>query len=173
MKQLCPRLCALALVLTLLTAAVPVCRADSDAFGVLVHQTDTPLQEGAVYTETVYLSDADNPRREYYFTYTPGGAVTPQVVYGDSVSGRLTAGAAAGELESRGLRSLGGVNGDFFVSSGNPIGLMVSGGKLLSSDATLPALGFTADGTAVMGSPALTMTLTRSEERRVGKECRL
>lgn len=162
MKHLFPRCCALLLVLVLLTASVPVCFADSEAFGVLVHQSDTPLQEGGLYTETVYLSSAGNPRREYYFTYTPGGAAVPQVVYGDSVSGRLTAAAAAGQLEAQGFRVLGGINGDFFVSSGNPIGLMVSGGALLSSDATLPAIGFRADGTAVMGSPALTMTLTGS-----------
>ena len=125
MKHLFPRCCALLLVLVLLTASVPVCFADSEAFGVLVHQSDTPLQEGGLYTETVYLSSAGNPRREYYFTYTPGGAAVPQVVYGDSVSGRLTAAAAAGQLEAQGFRVLGGINGDFFVSSGNPIGLMV------------------------------------------------
>ena len=52
-----------------------------------------------------------------------------------------------------------GINGDFFnTSNGLPIGILVSDGKLLSSDGGYYAIGFREDGSAVIGKPGLSVT---------------
>ena len=49
-----------------------------------------------------------------------------------------------------------GINGDFYnVSTGLPIGLVITDGVLRSSDAGYYAIGFRADGTAVLGKPGV------------------
>ncbi len=161
MKRNLSRCGALLLALLLLFAAVPVRAADSNAYGVLYHSADTPLHTNVTYTKNVFWSDYyKDLRQENYFTYTPGGPAWPVVVSGDSVTSRLTGSAAAADQASLGRRVVAGINGDFFVSTGNPIGLMISEGRLLSSDGGLPAIGFLADGTAIAGSPAMKMTVT-------------
>ncbi|MGI6182056.1 MAG: phosphodiester glycosidase family protein, partial [Agathobaculum sp.] len=61
-------------------------------------------------------------------------------------------------LEKQGHSVIGGTNADFFVmSSGIPIGLVIDKGTLISSDAWQYAVGFTEDGTAVMGRPTMSM----------------
>ena len=52
-----------------------------------------------------------------------------------------------------------GINGDFFnTGNGLPIGILVSEGNLLSSDAGYYAIGFRADGSAVIGKPGVTVS---------------
>ena len=64
-------------------------------------------------------------------------------------------------LESQGKSVIGGTNADFFVmSSGVPIGLVIDEGELISSDAWQYAVGFKADGSAVMGRPTMSMTVS-------------
>ena len=85
--------------------------------------------------------------------------VRPVVVYGSSVCDRLTTAAAAQYYEQNGYRVVGAINGDFYdTSTGFPLGLLVSGGMLLSGSANYYAVGFRADGSAVMGAPKLSIT---------------
>ena len=89
-------------------------------------------------------------------TYTPNEDVTPIVTYGDTLTSRITVSSAAKSLESQGYRVVTGINGDFFnTSTGLPIGLVVSEGELLSTDGGYYAIGFRADGTAVLGKPTV------------------
>ena len=46
------------------------------------------------------------------------------------------------------------------MSSGIPIGLVIDEGELISSDAWQYAVGFKADGTAVMGRPTMSMSVS-------------
>ena len=85
--------------------------------------------------------------------------VRPVVVYGSSVCDRLTTAAAAQYYEQNGYRVVGAINGDFYdTSTGFPLGLLVSRGMLLSGSANYYAVGFRADGSAVMGAPKLSIT---------------
>jgi len=155
---------ALLLALVLLLTAVPATAVDSEAYGTLRHSAETALHHGVTHYNNIYWSDYySDLRQENYFVYTPGGAVRPVVAAGSSVSGRLTGKTAAAELEAKGLRVVAGVNGDYFEASGTPIGLLIADGRLLSSDAGLPAVGFTAQGQAVIGQPMLTFTLTDAD----------
>ena len=85
--------------------------------------------------------------------------VRPVASYGSSVTGRSTVSQAAQKYESLGYRVVGAINGDFYdTATGYPLGILVSDGELLSGSEEYYAVGFRADGTAVMGMPQLVMT---------------
>ena len=155
---------SLILILSLVLSLVPgASMAAPSAYGSEVQSWAAALHDNAsLHDGTFWSEEYDRPRHEYYFTYTPGGPVTPAVTYGESVCGRETVGDAAAAYEAQGYRVVGGINGDFYdTSSGCPLGIVISGGELLSGsdDALIQtdeydkyyAVGFRADGTAVMG----------------------
>lgn len=91
--------------------------------------------------------------------------VRPVVGYGSSVCDRVTAAATAQYFESAGYRVLGVINGDFYdTATGFPLGLLVSGGELLSSAGGYYAVGFRPDGSVVMGQPQLAITAQAGEQ---------
>lgn len=84
--------------------------------------------------------------------------VRPAASYGSSVCGRSTVSEAAAKYEAQGYRIVGAINGDFYdTATGYPLGILVSGGELLSGSSEYYAAGFRADGTAVMGYPQLSI----------------
>ena len=146
------------LIVAMLLTMVPAYAADEDsaAYGQRMTSHTTQLNEGTTLDTGAYWSTYyAGARQETYVTYSPNSAVTPVVTYGGSVTARQTASSAAAELEDLGYRVVAGVNGDFFDSNGVPTGILVSGGYLLSSDGGNYAVGFRADGSAVIGRPAL------------------
>lgn len=92
----------------------------------------------------------------------PAG-VRPVASFGSSVCARSTVSEAAQKYESLGYRVVGAINGDFYdMATGYPLGILVSDGELLSGSPEYYAVGFRADGSAVMGAPNLTMTAVSS-----------
>ncbi len=84
--------------------------------------------------------------------------VRPAASYGGSVCGRSTVSEAAAKYEGQGYRVVGAINGDFYdTATGYPLGILISGGELLSGSSEYYAAGFRADGSAVMGSPQLSI----------------
>ena len=131
----------------------------SDAYGEQLVQREIPLQEGVDLHSEIYWSNYySDLRQEFYVTYTPGGGATPVVSFGGYVTNRSTVMSAAQTLESSGYRVLAGFNADFFDSNGTPTGLLISDGALISSDGGNYAVGFKADGSAVIGSPGLSLS---------------
>ena len=159
MKRALSLILALALVLALAPATA---LAVSDAYGNEIWLQDTAIHQGVTLSDNVYWSTYYSQlRHEYYITYTPGQQVVPVVAYGESVCDRLTASTAVKNYEAMGYRVVGSINGDFYdTATGYPLGLLVSGGEILSGSANYYAVGFRADGSAVMGSPKLQITLT-------------
>ncbi|MDE7246148.1 MAG: phosphodiester glycosidase family protein, partial [Oscillospiraceae bacterium] len=92
-------------------------------------------------------------------SYSAASGIQPVVYFGSSVCNLTTTEAAARYYADNGYRVLGAVNGDFFdMSVGYPLGIMVSGGQLLSGSSEYYAAGFRKDGSVVMGAPKLTIT---------------
>ena len=60
-------------------------------------------------------------------------------------------------LAQEGYRVVAGINADFFDGNGTPTGILISGGELLSSDGGNNAVGFKADGSAIIDTPALAL----------------
>jgi exopolysaccharide biosynthesis protein len=143
----------------LLALAVPaslvVSAAASEALGEDLTQKDTLVNESTTLSSNVFWSSSySNFRTENLVTYKPNGAVHPLVTYGGILTGTSTISATAKTLEANGYRVVAGMNGDFYnTSTGLPCGIVVSQGELKSSDAGYYAIGFKADGTAVLGKP--------------------
>lgn len=98
-----------------------------------------------------------------YISYTPNSTVSPMIVYAsDKLYGsKSTITAAANYLKQRGYNVIAGINADFFVmNSSIPIGLVIKDGELISSDAWQYAVGFTANGSAIIGQPTMSMKLS-------------
>lgn len=156
MKRLFRPAAALLLVFSLLASLVPGALA-SYALGTELHQSVNQLGPGvSLTTQSLWSASRSDLRTERYLTYTPTGLVTPTVVYGDAVwsKGNLT--KFAQRLEADGHRVLGGANGDYFVmGTGEPLGSLVTDGILRSGSPYYAAVGFRADGTAMVGMPRL------------------
>ncbi len=151
---------ALALLLALLTVAAPPSAAASEALGEDLTSQTTALHRTAQLSTNVFWSTTySDLRTENLITYTPGGEVTPLVSYGSVLTSCSTVSSAAKDLEAQGYRVVAGINGDFYnTGTGLPIGLVVSDGEVKSSDGGYYAIGFHADGSAVLGKPALSVS---------------
>ena len=159
MKRFPRKILSLFLAVSLLWT-VGISAAASEALGEDLTTKDTLLNEQTQLSTNVFWSSAyTDLRTENLVTYTPNEYVTPMITYGGILTGRSTVTASAKALEAQGYRVVAGINGDFYnTSTGLPIGIVVSKGKLLSSDAGYYAIGFRADGTAVLGKPGVKVT---------------
>lgn len=156
MKRFLRKTISLVLALSMLWA-VGISAAASEALGEDLTTKDTLLNEQTELSTNVFWSSAySDLRTENLVTYTPNEYVTPMITYGGVLTGRSTVTASAKALEAQGYRVVAGINGDFYnTSTGLPIGIVVSEGELLSSDAGYYAIGFRADGSAVLGKPGV------------------
>ena len=134
--------------------------AASEALGEDLTSKDTLLNRETQLSTNVFWSTAySDLRTENVITYSPNDDVTPIVTYGGTLTSRTTVTSAARALEGQGYRVVAGINGDFFnTGNGLPIGILVSEGNLLSSDAGYYAIGFREDGSAVIGRPGVTVS---------------
>jgi len=150
---------AAALILSLILTFGPAASA-SWAMGSKTHLGTTRLAEGVEYTrQYLWSATYSDLRTERYIEYTPNALVQPVVSYGNSILSKSTLSSMAAALEAGGKRVIGGINGDYFVvSTGAPLGMVVTGGVLRSSSSYLYALGFDADGNAFIGKPELSIT---------------
>lgn len=156
MKGIFRPLLAVLLVLALAAASAPGALA-SYALGTELHETVSPLGPGvSLTTQSLWSASKSDLRTERYLTYSPTGLVTPTVFYGEKVWSRGSLTKLAQQLEAGGHRVLGGTNGDYFVmSTGEPLGSLVTDGILRSGSPYFAAVGFRADGTAMVGMPHL------------------
>ena len=156
MKTRIRRITSLLLSLSLL-GALTLPAAASEALGEDLSAKDTVIHQETQLSTNVFWSTAySDLRTENLITYTPNKTVTPIVTYGDVLTDRSSVAAMASTLEAEGYRVVAGINGDFYnVSTGLPIGLVITDGILRSSDAGYYAIGFRADGTAVLGKPGV------------------
>ena len=159
MKKTLRKTLSLFLAFTLL-CSLGLTAAASEALGEDLTSKDTLLNRETQLSTNVFWSTAySDLRTENVITYSPNDDVTPIVTYGGTLTARTTVTSAARELESQGYRVVAGINGDFFnTSNGLPIGILVSEGRLLSSDAGYYAIGFRTDGSAVIGKPGVTVS---------------
>ena len=147
----------LILIPVLLFLAIPAL-ADNEAWTIV-----EPLASG-VELYTTYFSDGDR-QTEHYLTLQPGGSVKPMVWYGSRLVDKESFEDAAALVEAQGKRVIAGTNGDYYVlASGQPVGLVISEGRIITSDGGNPALGFLPDGSAFFGMPALHMSMTLNNE---------
>lgn len=102
--------------------------------------------------------------QERILTYTPGGDVTPMVVFGTTLYGRSTMDTMQSQLAGQGYTAVAAVNAAFFdMSNGLPMGMVVTDGLLRASGSGV-TIGVDPDGTLRIGEPVLKL------QARLGKE---
>lgn len=145
----------------LILGAVTLCSSAlaSEALGSRIYSYTLDICDQTTLTrEVMWSASKSDLRTENYVTYTPSSSVSPVVSYGSNVVDKQTVYSMAKGLERGGERVLSGINGDYFVmATGDPLGLVVTDGVLRSSASYLNALGFNADGSAVIGTPNLSL----------------
>ncbi len=171
MKRILPRALSLLLALSLLAALTVSPALASEALGDDLIATDTLLnRETQLSTNVFWSSVSSDYRTENLITYTPNPSVTPIVTYGGALTDRSSVSNTAQALEEQGRRVVAGINGDFYnVNNGLPIGVVVTEGRLRSSDGGYHAIGFRADGTAILGKPAITMSVRYTAQDGTGE----
>ena len=156
MKALSRKILALFLSLTLLLTLAPAAFA-SEALGDDLALRSTTLSRGTELGEGTFWSNTySDLRQENYIVYTPNTGVTPIVTYGDYTTATTTVSTAAKALEAQGLRVVAGINGDYYDTlNGAPLGTVMTDGVLRVASTSNYAIGFRADGTTILGAPAL------------------
>ena len=158
MRPMLKRLFSLALAAALLAGGTPA-RA-SDALGHDLAARDDAVGAGTELAAGTFWSDSQSDlRQEHYVVYTPSERVTPIVACGGTTRALTAADDAARELEARGWRVVAGINGDYYgVKHGVPLGSTMAEGELRNCNGDpYYAVGFRADGTAIIGDPKLSM----------------
>lgn len=146
--------CALALLLAL--PSFPALAGQA-----MQYSARTELARGLSVTQTNSRSASGSYRQSFALDYLPGGAAVPKVFYGTYLYGKSPILTVTNYAKNQGYHVLAAVNADFFsMTTGIPTGMTVQNGRLVSSDGAWNAVGFFADGTAIVGAPKLTVTLT-------------
>ncbi|MCI9579505.1 MAG: surface layer protein [Oscillibacter sp.] len=171
MKQVFPRALSLLLALSLLAASAVSPAQASEAMGDDLIAADTLLNRETQLSTNVFWSTVSSDyRTENLITYVPNASVTPIVTYGGVLTDRSSVSNTAKALEEQGHRVVAGINGDFYnVNNGLPIGIVVTQGQLRSSDGGYHAIGFRSDGTAILGKPAVTMSVRYTAQDGTGE----
>ena len=155
MKSILRRITALALCAVLLCSTALA----SDALGGKIYGYTLDICDDTTLTrEVMWSSSRSDLRTENYVTYKPSDSISPVVSFGSSIPDKQTVTSMAKALEKNGRRVLSGINGDYFVmATGDPLGIVITDGVLRSSASYLHAIGFNADGSAVIGTPNLSL----------------
>lgn len=123
-----------------------------ESLGFITSLSQELLSYGLVYTEL--SSTNDKNQKAYIFEYAPNAYTMPQVEYGSNASSKSRLKDITKRYEEQGVRVVGAMNGDFFsFATGVPMGVVIKNGVLISSDPAKNAIGFNADGGAVIGNP--------------------
>lgn len=158
MKKRSFRAIALALSLLFVLPALP---ARSSAAAAKSIREVTELAPDLVLTRENSRSESGVFRQSFLLDYSPNSTVTPVVLYGQYLNGKSPIQTVIEYARNEGYEVVAAVNGDyFFTGSGVPTGMTVQNGRLCSSDGAWNAVGFLEDGTAVVGAPRLSITLT-------------
>ncbi len=159
MKNLSVRAIAwILLILLALSCILPALAADTDA-----RTVTTLLGDGLTLTQMNSLTGSTR-RQQFTLDFDPEGSVKPLVLYGDTLYGKSTIEAVVQYAQDQGHHVLAAVNADYFsTANGVPTGMTIQDGRLVTSDGGWNAFGFRKDGTAVIGHPELTITVTTEE----------
>ena len=121
------------------------------------------VADGTVYTYSTQAVTSDSGKQtnlhENIFTYKKEAQVRPVVAFGSTLYGTSPMNKTIKTLEEQGYSMVAGINGSFFDrATGIPYGIVVTN-SILRSGGAANAVGFLADGSALIGDPTVAVTL--------------
>lgn len=157
---------------SLLLAVAVVFYGSVSAFGLTTSYPSVfDIGQGTSYVQTEGVNGS-GLQSVHYVEYSPNSGVTPIIAYGNNLYGKSTITYVADFLENNGQKVIAGINADFFdTTTGIPIGIVIDNGVFVSSNLGSPAIGFKADGSAIIGTPANVMYLRGENGGTVRVSC--
>ncbi len=150
------RFLAAALAAALLAPAVLAA-----GFGAFLRQDGIELSDTARMVRSVRSLSAGGQVTEHLITYAPEAGLRPMVGYGTTLYGRSDINYVASYMAGTGRTVAAGINGSFFtMANGIPIGSIVTEGVVRSASVTGNAVGFFADGSAIIGQPRIDLKIS-------------
>ena len=147
------------IILVMLFCLLPALPAQASVMGEQIDGYEAVSAGGVQLTRNIFWTGSDY-RTENYLVYDGESQVFPVVVYGSKVLNYGNFSSMAALLENQGYTVLGGINGDYYNTADyQPLGIVVTDGILRSSDGGHYAIGFYDDGSAIMGKPAMRMSI--------------
>lgn len=125
--------------------------------GEVTYITRDDIGTGLTYSSYTAQDSSGRKQSAYCMLYDPSaGGVLPIIDYGEKIYGRDRIGSMVARIGSGNIPVLGAINGDFFsMQTGVPLGVMISGGKLVSTDDGKYSIGFSKTGQAAIGKPGV------------------
>ncbi len=151
-------------------AALPLPAFAQEAEGFELQRTnERVLDEQLTLVQQQLRSEEDGSLlAENYYIYTPGSFIKPVAAYGNDIRGAASYARALEIEDERGLKVIGGANGDFFtVENGIAQGVVVRDGIVRSSeDSVGECVAFDEEGNARIGRMELVIILTDLDQDR-------
>lgn len=152
----------------ILFAEIPLFALSYTGIGEVTNIKRDTVGDGLLYSELYSKDENGKPQRSYILEYTPSEGTLPLVRCGSTVYGKDRVGSLVSAAAENGDTVFAAMNGDFYsMQTGVPMGIVIDGGNLVTSDDSRYALGLTGDGKAIIGKPSLSVYLTNDT---TGKE---
>ena len=113
--------------------------------------------------QNTYAVNSAGTQRANAIEYTPSSDVSPMGVRAGTqfYGNKITLSQMIDRLEGQGYDVIGGVNADFFsTENGIPTGVVVDNGRIIACNTWQSAVGFRADGSALIGQPVTSITVS-------------
>ncbi|MBQ8552081.1 MAG: phosphodiester glycosidase family protein [Clostridia bacterium] len=151
-----------ALLTAAMLARLPLSALSYTGLGEVITIKRDTVGGGLYYSKLESVTEEGKPQQSYIFEYDfRAGGTLPIVRFGNTVYGKDRLGSLVTTAGNEGKTVFGAINGDFYsMQTGVPMGVMIDGGKLITTDDAKYALGFLSDGSAIIGKPEISMTVT-------------
>lgn len=158
----CRAALSLVLAAALLTAPSLALSTPVPGVGTLYRESRISLDDQTELVQTTLQHASAGRQEERYIEWGPLSGLQTIVAYGDKVSGSaLTMSELHRKLAAANLDVAAIMNGDFFtLSTGEPVGILVTNGILRASDNYAAAIGFPSGGGAFIAKEPLKITMS-------------
>lgn len=149
-----------AAILTALVMGLSVSAGAAVSVGEYLHESNIDVARDTTLTNSAFWNGGGR-QQEYFLSVKPNATAMPKVVYGNKLYGMSDINYIQDYMDQNGYKGVAGINADFFsMSTGLPLGIVVTDGILRCSDAGQLAVGFGEEGNAFIGKPEISITAT-------------
>ncbi len=151
-----------AMVVSLLPAGALAQSYQVASVGTIHRESRLALGDSTQLTQTTVTHTVSGLQEERYIEWGPNSAVSAMVAYGNSVyGGSHTLNTLQQRLQAQGKEMVAAINGDYFtVSTGVPLGILITDGILRASDNYQWSIGFPGNGGAFIAKSPLYVNMT-------------
>ena len=146
--------------------------ATASVLGEKTYSWETDMGAYTKFHHTDFYSDTYGKQSESYIDYKPNTEAKPIVVNGNSIWGTRNIDSAVSYLSENGIRTIGGINGDYFsFKTGIPMGNTITNGEIVSKENLgQDAIAFKSNGEAFIDWIDIKTTLSDGN-KSIGIDC--